>query len=262
MRAPLPALALLLILPTAAIAQDSDTPYGDRRYRPVPGEAGKDVQWVPTPEARARLLLEAADTAPGDYVVDLGSGDGQWSIVAARRFRARAHGIEYNPDLVALARRNAARAGLAGRVTFEQGDLFLADFSRADVVTMYLLPELNRKLSPRLLALRPGTRIVSHCFDMGDWQPDRTLPDEDCYGYLWIVPAPVAGRWAFEVGDERFTAELTQRFQAVEASPGPLAGGRLAGRAISLRRADGTALDGEVKGATMAGPGWRATRLP
>jgi SAM-dependent methyltransferase len=157
-----------------------------------------DVPFVVTPDHVTRAMLELANVKPGDFVIDLGSGDGRIVIVAARHYGARGLGVEIVPDLVEKSRDNARRAGVAERVEFREQDLFETDLSRATVITMYLLPDVNLKLRPRLQALKPGTRIVSHDWDMGDWKPDRMVtidvPDKP-YGlekvsrlYLWTVP--------------------------------------------------------------------------
>lgn len=234
---------------------------GDEEYQPSVGQAGKDVIWVPTPESLVKALLTAAKVTRNDYVVDLGSGDGRFPIAAARDFGARAHGIDYNGDMVALARRNAERAGVRTRVTFQRGDIFESDFSSASVVTLYLLPNLNLKLRPTILAMKPGTRVVSHAFDMGDWEPDETIRTDDATGYLWIVPAQIAGRWAFEVGNERFAATITQTYQKLSATGGPLNGGRVRGREVTFTLAGGRELTGELVETGLVGRGWTATRI-
>lgn len=245
-----------------SVMQASKEPAGDKDYQPEVGQAGKDVIWVPTPDDLVKAMLTTAQVKPGDYVVDLGSGDGKIAIAAARDFGAKARGIEYNPEMVALARRNAQRAGVAGRVTFEQADIFQTDFSNASVVTLYLLPSLNLKLRPIILKMRPGTRIVSNSFTMGEWEPEKTISTDGSSGYFWIVPANVAGRWAFEVGNDRFATELGQQFQYVTTANGaPIKSGKLRGAAIELVRSDGVTLSGEVKGDQMLGRGWMATRI-
>ncbi len=237
-------------------------PGGDERFQPEVGQAGKDVIWVPTPDSLVTAMLTVADVKPGDYVVDLGSGDGRIAIAAGRDFGARAHGIEYNPDMVALARRNARRAGVADRVSFANGDIFASDFSDATVVTLYLLPALNERLRPILLKMKPGTRILSNSFLMGDWEPERTISTDDATGYFWIVPAKAAGRWAFEVGDERFLADFTQKYQFLTpARAGPIRDGRLKGSNVAFTRANGQSIEGEVDGDSMAGRGWTASRV-
>jgi len=182
---------------------------------PVPGQAGKDVIWLPTPEALAERMLAMAQVSARDVVYDLGSGDGRLVIAAARR-GARTVGVEFNPDLVALAERRARAEGVAGRARFVQGDIFETDFSAASVVTLYLLPSLNLRLRPALLKMRPGTRVVSHAFGMEDWEPDETSRAEGRPAHLWIVPAAVDGVWrvVIEAGPT-VDVTLTQRFQKV-----------------------------------------------
>lgn len=161
-------------------------------------QGGKDVMWMPTANNLVTEMLEAAQVTSTDVVVDLGAGDGKIPIEAARRFGARAVGIEFNPDLAALARRNAQQAGVSDRVTIVTGDIFQEDFSHATVVTLYLLTQLNIKLKPTLLAMKPGTRIVSNTFAMGSWEPDATiLADGEVSGFFWVVPAKVEGTWTF-----------------------------------------------------------------
>lgn len=199
----------------AGAAGSQDFPkYGDDLYAPHLRQAGKDVMWLPTPEAMVLRMLELAKVHKADVVYDLGAGEGRIPIAAAQRFGATAVGIEYDPQLAALARRNAQRAGVADRVTIVTGDIFKEDFTRASVVTLYLLPELNQQLRPQLLALRPGTRIVSYLWDMGEWKPDEVASVEGDAAFLWIVPARVAGRWT--LADDRFFAgevEFVQLFQ-------------------------------------------------
>ena len=173
--------ALLLLVTGIALAQDTDVPF------------------VVTPDNVTLEMLKLADVKPGEHVIDLGSGDGRIVIVAARRFGATGLGVEIVPELVDKSRDNARRAGVADRVEFRVEDLYTTDLSRANVITMYLLPEVNLQLRPRLRALKPGTRIVSHDWDMGDWKPDRVVtvdvPDKPIGRekrsrlYLWTVPA-------------------------------------------------------------------------
>ncbi len=158
-----------------------------QEYEPSVGQQGKDVIWVPTPEDLVQAMLDLAKVTPNDFVMDLGSGDGRIVIAAAKR-GARAVGIEYNPDMVELSRRNAEKAGVSDKATFVNADIFATDFSQATVITMYLLPQLNLRLKPVILNLKPGTRIVSHAFTMGDWAPEQTIEKEGRTAYLWIVP--------------------------------------------------------------------------
>jgi SAM-dependent methyltransferase len=188
-------------------------------YEPQVGQEGKDVVWVPTPQSVVDKMLDMAKVTAKDYVIDLGSGDGRTVITAAKR-GARAHGIEYNPDMVALAKRAAEKEGVASRATFEKADLFESDFSRATVITMFLLPEINLKLRPKILELKPGTRIVSNTFTMGDWKADQTFGGgEDCEGswctaLLWIVPAKVAGAYKTPHGE----LTLKQQYQMLSGT--------------------------------------------
>ena len=192
-------------------------PCESTEYTPQFAQEGKDVVWVPTPKALVERMLRMASVGSSDYVIDLGSGDGRIVIMAAARFGARGLGIEYNPDMVALSVRNAERAGVAEKVKFVEADIFESDFSQATVITLFLLQALNVKLRPRFLDLRPGTRIVSHAFSMEDWQPDQMITVDGDNGYLWIVPARVAGTWKLTVasgsGEETWTLTLDQHFQ-------------------------------------------------
>jgi SAM-dependent methyltransferase len=247
---------------TLAPMQSDAAKLGDEKFRPEVGQAGKDVIWVPTPDSLVKAMLTTAEVKPTDFVVDLGSGDGRIAIAAGRDFGARAKGIEYNPDMVSLARRNAVKAGVTDKVTFLQGDIFETDFSDANVVTLYLLPSLNLKLRDTILKMRPGTRIVSHAFSMGDWEPEQTITTDDATGYFWIVPAQAAGRWAFEVGQERFAVEIGQKYQLLTMANGaPLRDGRLRGTSVRFTRANGQPLDGTLQGNQMVGRGWAATRI-
>jgi SAM-dependent methyltransferase len=205
-------LSLLLSLPVHA-AQPA--------FEPRVGQAGKDVIWVPTPNSLVERMLRMANVGPDDRVIDLGSGDGRIPITAVRRFNATATGVEYNPAMVALSRRNAAEQGVEGRVTFVHGDIFATDLGEATVITMYLLPALNLRLRPALLNLKPGTRIVSHAFTMGDWRPDDRAAVEGQNAYLWIVPARVAGTWKLQLGAESVEVKLTQTFQDFRGAVGP-----------------------------------------
>ncbi len=213
--------------------------YGDEEFRLEHGHDGKDVFWAPTPDAMVTLMLQTAKVTPADIVHDLGAGDGRIPIAAARAFGARAVGIEYSPEIAALARRNVKRAGLEGRVKIVVGDIFVEDFSAATVVTMFLTPVLNRKLRPLLLQMKPGTRIVSHAFDMGDWQPDAKIATENAEGFFWIVPAQVAGDWSLRLPGEAAPTRL-QLQQAYQQVSGTLTLGE---RSV--------AVEGRVAGATL-----------
>lgn len=189
--------------------------------------ATEDVPFITTPDDVTATMLRMAAVGPRDFVIDLGSGDGRIVITAARRHGARGLGVEIVPDLVAQSRENAKRAGVADRALFREQDLFRTDLTAATVVTMYLLPEVNLQLRPALLALRPGTRVVSHDWDMGEWKPDRTetidVPDKPIglekksRVHLWIVPARVAGLWCGPK-DRRAALAIRQAFQQAEAT--------------------------------------------
>src|SRR5437879_12136251 len=148
-------------------------------YKPEVGQEGKDVAWVPTPQVLVDKMLDMAKVTPKDYVIDLGSGDGRTVITAAKR-GAKALGIEYNPEMVELSKRNAAKEGVTDNATFMKADLFESDFSQAQVITMFLLSRINLKLRPKILNLKPGTRVVSNTFDMEDWKPDESATVEGC----------------------------------------------------------------------------------
>src|SRR5688572_6729183 len=178
-------------------------------YEPSVGQEGKDVVWVPTPQSLVNKMLDMAKATPADFLMDLGSGDGRTVITAAKR-GIRAMGVEYNPDMVELSKRNAQKEGVASRATFVKQDLFETDFSKATVITMFLLPDINLKLRPKILALKPGTRVVSNTFTMGDWEPDETAElaagggceNSWCTALLWIVPAKVAGSYKVPQGEQ------------------------------------------------------------
>jgi hypothetical protein len=252
--------AVLWLSAAAAHAQQTAT----KPFEPTVGQAGKDVVWVPTPQALVDRMLDMAKLTPQDYIIDLGSGDGRTVITAAQR-GARAHGIEYNPDMVELARRNAAAAKVSDRATFVQADLFQSDFSKAQVITMFLLPSINLKLRPALLNMRPGTRIVSNSFTMEDWTPDESQTLQDCTSWctahLWIVPARVEGTWQLEQGP----LTLTQKFQNLSGTLGgaQIADARMRGDEITFM-AGGVRYTGRVDGNTMRGTAggraWVATR--
>jgi methyltransferase family protein len=189
----------------------------DKEYTPHVGQEGKDVIWVPTPQALVDKMLDMAKLTPKDIHYDLGSGDGRTVITAAKR-GAHAWGVEFNPDMAKLAERAAAKEGVSDRAKFINGDIFQTDFSKATVVTLYLLPSLNLKLRPTILKMKPGTRVVSHAFSMDDWQPDQTENVEGRTAYLWIVPAQVEGTWRWNITPGQKETELTlrQQFQNVE----------------------------------------------
>jgi len=240
-------------------------------YQPEVGQEGKDVVWVPTPQVLVDKMLDMAKVTSKDYVIDLGSGDGRTVITAAKR-GAKALGIEYNPEMVELSKRNAAKEGVTDKATFMKADLFESDFSHATVITMFLLPSINMKLRPKILDLKPGTRIVANSFDMEDWKPDETAKVDGCSNwctaYLWIVPAKVGGTWNLSQGE----LTLKQTFQMIsgtlksgnntaQITNGKLNGDQItftAGGAQYTGHVSGNSIEGTVKGGSNGK--WRATR--
>ena len=242
-----------------ALAQaPQPTPVTPPSYQPSSGQEGKDVIWIPTPQVVVDRMLDMAKVTPRDFVMDLGSGDGRTVITAALR-GARAVGVEYNPDMVEYSRRNAEKAGVTGKATFVKADLFETDFSRASVITMFLLPDINLKLRPKILKLKPGTRIVSNSFTMGEWKEDeRAELSQDagcnvswCTALLWIVPAHVAGFYKVPQGD----LVLKQSYQLLS---GTLATGgktyaiegKVRGEDIAFK-ANGKQYSGKLHGKTL-----------
>jgi hypothetical protein len=210
------AVVLALGVATTAAAQ-SNRAECERTYKPTVGQSGKDVVWVPTPDELVRRMLTMARVTPQDFVIDLGAGDGKIAIAAAKPpFNATSLGIEYNPDMVKLANCMVQVEGVPAKTKIIQGDIFKEDFSKANVITMYLLPELNLCVRHRILAMRPGTRVTSHQFTMGDWEADETAEIEFRTAYLWIVPARVGGTWALrDSTGMAFNVSLNQTFQKV-----------------------------------------------
>ena len=210
------------VLTIALVGCGAHTPVA-QDYQPSIAQEGKDVVWIPTPTDLAERLLKAAQVTEKDLVYDLGAGDGKIAILAAKQFKATAVGVEYNPDMAEYARKNAQRAGVADKVTIITGDIFKEDFSKATVVTLYLLPGLNIKLRPTLLAMKPGTRIVSNTFTMGLWSADQTIETESGHlGYLWIVPANVEGYWSIsglpDLGHATGTLVIRQQYQELNGT--------------------------------------------
>jgi hypothetical protein len=253
-------------------AQQAKPQLGDDKYQPSVGQSGKDVVWVPTSQALVDKMLEMAQAKPGDYVIDLGSGDGRTVITAAKR-GMKAHGIEYNPEMVELAKRNAAKEGVGEKATFVKADIFESDFSQATVLTLFLLTDLNIKLRPTILKMKPGTRVVSNSFGMGDWSPDEVATVTDgcnsfCRASFWMVPADVNGKW--KVGDSELAIEQKYQKFTGKLSTGnviaPIADGMLKGDEISFTAAGvkytGKVAGGSIQGRT-GGPGdgkWEAKR--
>lgn len=185
-------------------------------YTPVQGQAGKDVIWIPTPEGLIDKMLTTAKVTDKDKLFDLGAGDGIIAITAARKYGAQSVGIEFNPDMAQFARRKVAEAGMTDKVRIITGDIFQEDFSSATVVTLYLMPHLNLKLRPTLLKMKPGTRVVSHAFTMGDWEPDEIMSFNHTQGYFWVVPAQIEGSWVMNgVDGGPFRVNLSQSFQNI-----------------------------------------------
>jgi len=253
-----------------APAQGAQKPASEEEFVPQVGQAGKDVVWVPTPPELVEAMLDLAKVTPQDYVIDLGSGDGR-NVVAAARRGARALGVEFNPQMVALSKRNAANAGVTDRASFIEGDMYQADISKANVMALFLLPSNMLVLRPKFLELRPGSRIVSNTFGIEGWTPDETRTIEGncsawCTALLWIVPAKVDGMWRLGGGE----LALTQEYQMLKGTlDGRLiADGRLRGDQIRftvgpteyLGTVTGNRIEGTVRGGGPA-TSWTATRM-
>ena len=204
-------------------------------------------------------MLRMAQVGPNDLVYDLGAGDGKIAIAAAKKFGARAVGIEYDPDMAKHAQGNVEKAGVAGRARIVRGDIFATDFSQATVVTMYLLPALNMKLRPTILAMRPGTRVVSHSFTMEDWEADEISNMDGRRAYFWLVPANVGGSWTLDTGGEKHELAFEQRFQKIEGTvglghtQGGLREARLRGAVINFAYVDNNGVRREYTGRVTSG---------
>ena len=256
--------AFVSMLAVPAFAQGSAQ---CKQFEPTSGQAGKDVVWVPTPQPTVDKMLDMAKVTPQDFLMDLGSGDGRTVITAAKR-GLRAQGVEYNPLMVDLSKCNATAAGVADKAIFVRGDIFETDFSKANVITLFLLPQLNEKLRPTILKMKPGTRVVSNAFAMGDWQPDQTETVQNCSQWctamLWIVPANVEGAW--QLGQNTLTIDQTYQNVAGSLGSGVITEGKLNGADISFTvgaakytgKVDGNSMNGTITG----GPGgtWKATK--
>ncbi|MDP2238587.1 MAG: class I SAM-dependent methyltransferase [Burkholderiales bacterium] len=264
-------LALGLSLIAASVFAQAQP--AKNEYEPQVGQEGKDVVWVPTPQTLVDRMLDMAKATPQDHLIDLGSGDGRTVITAAKR-GIRAIGIEYNPDMVELSKRNAAKEGVSDKATFMKADLFESDFSKATVITMFLLPDINLKLRPKILDLRPGTRIVSNTFTMGEWKSDQTISSDKectsyCTAYLWIVPAKVEGSWRLAQGELTLKQEFQMVYGALKSGTGSttIMNGKLNGDHIAFTlggahytgRVSGNAMEGSVKTGSNAAR-WSATR--
>jgi SAM-dependent methyltransferase len=258
-----------LALSAVALGALAQTPKAE--FQPEVGQSGKDVVWVPSPQELVNKMLDMAKVTSKDFVMDLGSGDGRTVITAAKR-GASALGVEYNPDMVALSRRNAEKAGVTGKANFVEADIFKTDLTKATVITMFLLTDLNLRLRPTILGLKPGTRIVSNTFRMGEWEPDQTVElgcDTYCTAYLWIVPARVEGSWKSGPGE----LVLKQDFQKVSGTlktgnvSAPISRGTLNGDQITFMaagaeyrgRVNGNAIEGMVKSGGKSSA-WKASR--
>jgi len=263
-------VALLLAAFSSAVLAQSAPATKEKPFEPTVGQDGKDVVWVPTSQALVNKMLDLAKLTPNDYLMDLGSGDGRTVITAAKR-GARATGVEYNPKMVELSKRNAQKEGVGEKAQFINGDIFQTDFSQATVITLFLLPELNLKLRPKILDMKPGTRVVSNSFTMGDWQADRTQNASEkegctayCTAYLWIVPAKVEGKWKLPEGElvlkqtfQNVTGSLNKGDQTTaEVSKGVVLGDEItftAGGAQYTGKVSGDTINGTVKGGANAG---------
>jgi len=249
---------IVFILSVFTLSLYAQAPLKTDNFEPFNGQNGKDVVWVPTPELLVERMLDIAQVTSEDFVMDLGCGDGRLVIAAAKR-GARAFGIEYNPAMVELSKKNAIREGVSSRTEFIQADLFETDLSNATVITLFLTTHLNLRLRPTLLELKPGTRIVSNTFTMEDWVADETVMiEEDCYNWcnalLWIVPANVEGTWKLQQGE----LVLRQEFQVVSGTmkndkeSADFNGGRLRGNEITFH-VNGLQYKGIVNGNKING---------
>src|SRR5918993_2464333 len=257
---------LLAVLSAGAAAQAQPA---RQEFKPEVGQEGKDVIWVPTPQELVEKMLDMAKVTPKDYVIDLGSGDGRTVITAAKR-GAKALGIEYNPDMVELSKRNAAQEGVTERAQFMKADLFESDFSNATVITMFLLPGINLKLRPKILDLKPGTRIVSNSFTMGEWMADEDATeggecDHWCTALLWIVPANVEGTWQLTQGELMLkkTFQMLSGTLKTDNSSSEITNAKMIGDQIVFTAA-GQQYTGRVNGNVIEGKSgsgnWKATR--
>jgi hypothetical protein len=254
----------IALLSSFVVVGCATTPATDPNYKPSRGQSGKDVMWIPTPPELVDKMLTMAKVTPQDRVFDLGAGDGIIAIAAAQKFKANAVGIEFNANMAEFARRKVAEAGVQDKVRIITGDIFKEDFSSANVVTMYLLPELNLQLRPKILQMKPGTRVVAHAFDMGEWLADDTATAGGSFAFLWIVPAPVQGSWRLSMdGGQTAQLNLEQTFQNVGGTLTmggrtlPLLGARLRGEDFSFQfRGEGQAVSsfsGKVNGNRLSG---------
>jgi hypothetical protein len=253
------ALALLLACTIVAATRPAHAQTKPEPYKPTVGQPGKDAVWVPTPPALVEKMLDMAHVTPADFVVDLGSGDGRNVIAAARR-GARALGVEFNPDLVALSKRAAEEAGVADKATFVEGDMYAADISRATVLALFLLTENMDKMVSKFLAMKPGSRIVVNTFGITGWTPDEKETIEgDCISWctalVWIVPAKVEGTWRMANGELTLKQEfqmLSGTLSAADGTTTPIENGKLRGEEISFT-VGGAQYTGKVSDNAMSG---------
>lgn len=280
-------IALLLPLALTALALPSSVHAQQAATAPdappaAIGQVSKDSVWVPTPDRLILRMLQLADTSSKDFVIDLGSGDGRIPIAAAKLFGARALGVELEHNLVDYSVRSARRQGVAGRAQFRRQDLFDTDISKATVMALYISPGVMEKLRPKLYALTPGTRVVSHHFTLGDWQPDEMVQVEERRAYLWVVPARVEGRWTVRLGADDYALRFEQSWQILrskaefEGRPVTAFSARLRGNDIRFsmidRNGDVRGFTGVVNGGSMRGTAtaadnrasspWSASRMP
>jgi hypothetical protein len=239
--------------------------------QPQLGQQSKDSVWVPTPERMIRRMLQLADTTKDDVVIDLGAGDGRIPIYAAKHFGALGIAVELEENLVQVARQAAARQGVADRVRVIRQDLYEADLSPATVIALYISPGVMQRLKPRLLKLKPGTRIVSHYFDLGDWEPDEKVEVEGRTGYLWVVPAAVEGTWRVSIPGQDLRLRIERRYQKLETSGERdgkelhVIGARLRGTEIQFTTFDrdggSRSYTGRLEGGRLVGAsdGWHGT---
>ncbi len=267
-------MVLLSVFSSIALAQPQAA---KKDYEPSVGQSGKDVVWVPSPQALVDRMLDMAKLTPADIHYDLGSGDGRTVITAAKR-GTRAYGIEYNPDMVELAKRNAQKEGMADKATFTRGDIFTPEsikaYTQATVITLFLLPDLNVKLRPTLLDMKPGTRVVSNSFTMGDWKEDEKISAGGdctswCTGYLWIIPAKAGGTWKTSRGDltlkqeyQMLSGNLARGNVTAIVSDAKMLGDQITFTAAGSQytgRMTGNAISGTYKGSDGSGS-WTASK--
>jgi SAM-dependent methyltransferase len=269
---PIAVVVMAIALAVAISWSNAGAQQAAKPYQPKEYQEGKDVVWVPTAQTLVDKMLDMANVTPSDYVIDLGSGDGRTVITAAKR-GAKAMGIEYNPKMVELSQENAVKAGVTDKATFVKADLFKTDFTQATVITLFLLPEINVKLRPKILEMKPGTRVVSNSFDMGDWKADKTIDsvgkcETYCNAFFWVVPAKVNGNWTLPQG--KLALKQSYQFVTGTLTSGNVATpvkGRLNGADITFS-AGAAQYTGKVDGNAMAGTAktgdkeeaWKATR--